>query len=45
MMRTEPVTADSVPMTADSAPVTADSVPVTADKAGDEGMRTWLNES
>ena len=31
MMRTEPVTADSVPMT--------------ADKAGDEGMRTWLNES
>ena len=38
MMRTEP-------MTADSAPVTADSVPMTADKAGDEGMRTWLNES
>ena len=38
MMRTEPVTADSVPMT-------ADSVPMTADKAGDEGMRTWLNES
>ena len=38
MMRTEPVTADSVP-------VTADSAPVTADKAGDEGMRTWLNES
>ena len=32
-------------MTADSAPVTADSVPMTADKAGDEGMRTWLNES
>jgi hypothetical protein len=45
MMRTEPVTADSVPVTADSVPVTADSVPVKADKAGDEGMRTWLNES
>ncbi len=45
MMRTEPVTADSVPVTADSVPMTADSVPMTADKAGDEGMRTWLNES
>ena len=44
-MRTEPVTADSVPVTADSVPMTADSVPMTADKAGDEGMRTWLNES